>query len=303
MRLSLSSPLSLSFDLSFTILSLFFPLMHFEQHTELDNLIAMQNLRTFANKGSNDAYDVSVSLTAMMGVAVATKDELAVMLVVQYVAYVRPRSGHPSSARVGREQLGSPHGTSGGIEGLENCRVRRKCSAGRTPLGRPRPSFDQIHNGQSVCDTSLEPNSDKIRLGFCQMGRSCWSKRDHNSPLLSPSRRSVVRCGLANPIVAGNSKARQMAQHEKCQEVLEARSAAQGNLEAAGTHAKVWTTGGKPRAAASQWRTATSSARVDHGSQPRVILESRCRAKLHGIFKHAQRRSRDGRFFWHLLRM
>ena len=37
--------------------------MHFEQHTELDNLIAMQNLRTFANKGSNDAYDVSISPT------------------------------------------------------------------------------------------------------------------------------------------------------------------------------------------------------------------------------------------------
>ena len=51
------------FDLSFTILSLFFPLMHFEQHTELDNLIVMQNLRTSANKGSDDAYDVSVSLT------------------------------------------------------------------------------------------------------------------------------------------------------------------------------------------------------------------------------------------------
>ena len=37
--------------------------MHFEQHTELDNLIAMQNLRTSANKESNDAYDVSFSLT------------------------------------------------------------------------------------------------------------------------------------------------------------------------------------------------------------------------------------------------
>ena len=37
--------------------------MHPEQHTELDNLITMQhNLRTSA-KGSNDAYDVSVSLT------------------------------------------------------------------------------------------------------------------------------------------------------------------------------------------------------------------------------------------------
>ena len=40
-----------------------FPLMHFELHTELGNLIAMQNLRTSANKGSNDAYDGSVSLT------------------------------------------------------------------------------------------------------------------------------------------------------------------------------------------------------------------------------------------------
>ena len=37
--------------------------MHSEQHTELDNLITMQhNLRTSA-KGSNDAYDVSSSLT------------------------------------------------------------------------------------------------------------------------------------------------------------------------------------------------------------------------------------------------
>ena len=51
------------FDLSFTVLFLFFPLLHFELHTELDNLIAMQNLRNSANKGSNDAYDVSVSLT------------------------------------------------------------------------------------------------------------------------------------------------------------------------------------------------------------------------------------------------
>ena len=51
------------FDLSFTILSLFFPLLHFELHTELDNLIAMQNLRNSAHKGSDDAYDVSVSLT------------------------------------------------------------------------------------------------------------------------------------------------------------------------------------------------------------------------------------------------
>ena len=57
------SSLTLYFDLSFTILSLFFLLLHFELHTELDNLIAMQNLRTSANKGSDDAYDVHTSLT------------------------------------------------------------------------------------------------------------------------------------------------------------------------------------------------------------------------------------------------
>ena len=37
--------------------------MHLEQHTELDNLITMRNLRTSANKESNDAYDVHTSLT------------------------------------------------------------------------------------------------------------------------------------------------------------------------------------------------------------------------------------------------
>ena len=62
-RFSLSSFSTLYFDLSFTILFHFFLLMHFEQHTELDNLITMQNLRTSANKGSNVAYDVHTSLT------------------------------------------------------------------------------------------------------------------------------------------------------------------------------------------------------------------------------------------------
>ena len=62
-RFSLSSFSTLYFDLSFTILFHFFLLMHLEQHTELDNLITMQNLRTSANKESNDAYDVHTSLT------------------------------------------------------------------------------------------------------------------------------------------------------------------------------------------------------------------------------------------------
>ena len=51
------------FDLSFLVFFFSFPLLHFELHTELDNLIAMQNLRYSANKGSDDAYDVHTSLT------------------------------------------------------------------------------------------------------------------------------------------------------------------------------------------------------------------------------------------------
>ena len=35
---------------------------------ELDNLITMQNLRTFANNGSNDSYDVHTSLTRTVAV-------------------------------------------------------------------------------------------------------------------------------------------------------------------------------------------------------------------------------------------
>ena len=62
-------------------------------------------------------------------------------------------------------------------------------------------------------------------------------------------------------------------------------------------HAKVWATGDEPHAAITRRGTIPSPASVDQtGSQPRMS-ESRCRAKLHGIFKQAQRHSRDGRFF------
>ena len=44
-------------------LSFSFYFFHSELYSELDNLIAMQNLRYSANKGSDDAYDVSASLT------------------------------------------------------------------------------------------------------------------------------------------------------------------------------------------------------------------------------------------------
>ena len=52
--------LSLCFDLSFTIFFLFFSLMLFP---ELDNLIVMESLCYSANKGSEDAYYVSTTLT------------------------------------------------------------------------------------------------------------------------------------------------------------------------------------------------------------------------------------------------
>ena len=52
------------FDLSFTVISFFFPLLHYKLHTELDNLITMQNLRNSANMGSDDAFDVHTFLTS-----------------------------------------------------------------------------------------------------------------------------------------------------------------------------------------------------------------------------------------------
>ena len=103
---------------------------------------------------------------------------------------------------------------------------------------------------------------------------------------------------VANTGVDGNSKTRQMAQQEKRQEERKARSVAQGVLEAVRRHGKVWTTGDEPQVAAAQWSSATSPARVDKtGSQSCRISATRCRAKLHGIFKHAQRLSKDGLFF------
>ena len=54
----------LHFDLSFPDFFFFsFHLLHFELHTELDNLIAIHNLRNSANKESDDAHDVHTSLT------------------------------------------------------------------------------------------------------------------------------------------------------------------------------------------------------------------------------------------------
>ena len=51
------------FHLSFLVFFFSFHLLHFELYPELDNLIVMESLCYSANKGSDDAYDVSTSLT------------------------------------------------------------------------------------------------------------------------------------------------------------------------------------------------------------------------------------------------
>ena len=62
----LESLLLFYFDLSFPVFFFSFHFLHCELYTELDNLIAMEILCHSANKGSNDAYDVSVSLTDLL---------------------------------------------------------------------------------------------------------------------------------------------------------------------------------------------------------------------------------------------
>ena len=182
------------------------------------------------------------------------------MLATQRV--VRPDGwlGHSSSAGVRRKQLGYPLNSSGRGECLEYGRVRPKRSVGLSSFSCPLQSLGEVQNKQNVYDTTLEPISNKMCPGFRQMGRGRRCKQNHNSSSLGPG--SVVKCALANPVVAGDSA------------------------------------GDEPHVAAAPWRAATSSARVDQtASQSRGISESRCRTKLHGIFKLAQRHSKDGRFF------
>ena len=64
MRLSLSSTFSSSTSTCPSPVFFFsFHLLHSELTLSSDNLIAMQNLRNSANKGSDDAHDVHTSLT------------------------------------------------------------------------------------------------------------------------------------------------------------------------------------------------------------------------------------------------
>ena len=86
---------------------------------------------------------------------------------------------------------------------------------------------------------------------------------------------------MANPIVDGNSETKRVAQREKYQEVREACSVAERNCETVDCHAKVWATVDEPHAAIAGRGAKPSPASVDHtGSQPRIMSESRCRAKF-----------------------
>ena len=194
----------------------------------------------------------------MMGVAMAEKDvEFAVMLVVQYVAQrIVQSDGRPghSSFKSRARAVGLL------LAPQEELKTSKTGEFDESVLldGRLSVAFGKvlIHSWQGGNDSPLEPISGKVRRGFCQMGRDLGSKRDHDSCPLGSSRRSVVRCAWAIPIVDGNSKARQMAQREECQKVRETRSVAQGNLETVDSHAKIWATGDKPHAAAARRRNS-----------------------------------------------
>ena len=58
--------LSFYFHLHFTVLFLFSFLMHSDLHTDLDNLDSVENNMRHSAKGSNDAYDVTFSLTSLL---------------------------------------------------------------------------------------------------------------------------------------------------------------------------------------------------------------------------------------------
>ena len=83
----------------------------------------------------------------------------------------------------------------------------------------------------------------KVRSRLCQMGGRLRSERDHVSSILCSPRRGIAGCSLENPVPDGDSKTRQVAQREKCQEVRKARSAVVRNIEVVPRHAGLWTAG------------------------------------------------------------
>ena len=99
------------------------------------------------------------------------------MLVIQCVASLEAqrivqsdsRPGHSSPQRVRRRQLGSPPGSPGRVEDLQNRRVRRKRLAGRSSFDRNRQSVDEIHSLESSDDLPLWSRSQaKYAVAFAK---------------------------------------------------------------------------------------------------------------------------------------
>ena len=148
----------------------------------------------------------------MMGVAMVAKDEeFVVMLVVQYVAYLRPSE----LCNLTTGQVIRPLQVSGASSWALLSALQEELKASKTgefnesvlldghlsvALGK---ALTRYTAGKASATPPLEPISGKIRRGFCQKGRGRGSKRDHDSSSLGSSRRSVVRCALADPIADG----------------------------------------------------------------------------------------------------
>ena len=150
-----------------------------------------------------------------------------------------PRKPSKALCGVRREQLGALLGSSGRGEGLESGRVRRKRSVGRSSFSCP---LGKVLARCTANKTSVTPlwSRSQTRNAWAK-GRRC--KRDHKLILTRSVTEQRRRMRFGEPrSLQKISETRQMPQREKRQEVRRARSVAQGDLEAVGRHAKVWTT-------------------------------------------------------------
>ena len=127
--------------------------------------------------GMSRGFLAWVAAAAMMGVAMAAKDEeFAVMLVIQYVAYLRPSElCNLTAGQVIRLLKES------GIDSWalllapqEELKTSKTGEFDESVLldDRNWQSIDEIHRWESSDAPPLEPISGKVRSSFCQMGRN-----------------------------------------------------------------------------------------------------------------------------------
>ena len=152
------------------------------------------------------------------------RDPVRSLLEGQRIGQSDSRPGHWSPQRVGRRKLGSLPGSPGRVEDLENSRVRRKRLAGRSSFDLNRQSIDEIQSWESSDDPPSPVHTPlwNRSQANCALAFARWAETS-GVHVITAHPYSVCRggCALANPIVDGNSKARQMAQREKPWEVRE----------------------------------------------------------------------------------